>query len=312
MIPILDLRLFSLGKDPAGFTADMARACRGSGVFLLSDHGVPRGLLKDVFEVADAFFALPALDKSALDIRHSTTNRGWAGFGVEVPVDHPDRPFYKESFSIGLDMQPDDPRVLAGEPFRAPNIWPALDMFRDVVLDYYKEMLGLGRVLMRAVERDMGLHAGFFQSHFTEPMATLRLSHYPADPWGLGPLETRGGPAQHDYGALTLVLTDGSAGLQLQDREGQWVDVPDVPDTLIVMVGDCLMRWSNDLYRSAPHRILPPSAPRRLAAFYLDPNPDSMIAPLPGTGSPHYTSIPAAEYLRARLDEIYRTSAAAQ
>ena len=220
MIPILDLRLFSLGKDPAGFTADMARACRGSGVFLLSDHGVPRGLLKDVFEVADAFFALPALDKSALDIRHSTTNRGWAGFGVEVPVDHPDRPFYKESFSIGLDMQPDDPRVLAGEPFRAPNIWPALDMFRDVVLDYYKEMLGLGRVLMRAVERDMGLHAGFFQSHFTEPMATLRLSHYPADPWGLGPLETRGGPAQHDYGALTLVLTDGSAGLQLQDREG--------------------------------------------------------------------------------------------
>lgn len=312
MFSVLDFRAFSSGQDPVGFTTALGEACRDSGVFFLTHHGIPRGLLTDVGEVADTFFALPTQDKTPLDIRHSNTNRGWAGYGVEVMADRPDVPLYKESFSIGLDLQPNDPRVLAHEPFRAPNAWPAIDMFRDVMLDYYKEMLALGRLLMRAVERDLDLHADFFQPHFTEPMATLRLSHYPANPWDIAATDTVDGPAQHDYGALTMVLTDGSAGIQVQDKAGQWVDVPDMPDSLLVLVGDCLMRWSNDQYRSAPHRILPPAAPRRLAAFYLDPNPDSLITPLPGTGAAHYAPIRAAEYLRARLDEIYLSAAVAQ
>nr|WP_319247953.1 2-oxoglutarate and iron-dependent oxygenase domain-containing protein [uncultured Celeribacter sp.] len=320
MVKTLDLRQFSSGKSPEAFTAALGEACRQSGVFLLTEHGIPRALLREVLEEADRFFALPCDEKTALDIRKFPGNRGWAGEGVEVLSGRKDQPLHKESFSIGLDLAPNDPRVLAGEPFRAANVWPDLDSFRDVMRDYYKEMLGLGRMLMRAVERDLSLPGGFFQSHYVDPMATLRLSHYPADPWGLaawraecetGSLSADAG-LQYDYGGFTVVLTDGSGGMQYRDLSGQWRDVPDVPGALLVMVGDCLMRWSNGIYRSAPHRLAPPSKTRRLAAFYFDPHPDSLVAPLPGTGEPEFTPVRAADYLSARLQEIYLQATAAQ
>ncbi|WP_090060760.1 isopenicillin N synthase family dioxygenase [Celeribacter neptunius] len=303
MTTVLDFRLHASGQDPAHFSQQMGAACRGLGLFHLTEHGIPARLLADVLDRSARFFALPEEEKARLDIRQSQANRGWAGPGVELRGGRYGRPMTKESYSIGLDLRSDDPRVRAGEPFRGSNLWPEDDLFRDVMRDYYKEMLGLGRGLMRAVERDLDLPQGFFQPHFTEPMATLRLSYYPADPWFA---EAQGDdPPQFDYGALTLVLGDGRGGLQVQTSSGQWIDVPEVPGSLIVMVGDGLMRWSNDQYRAVPHRLRSPARPRHVAAFYLDPNPDSLIAPLPGTGAAQYAPIRAAEYLRARLDETY-------
>ncbi len=303
MIQILNYRDFISGKNPDGFAAELGSACRREGVCLLSDHGIPRGLLRDVLGEANAFFALPEAEKAPLDIRHSNCNRGWAGPGVERVGGQGGVPLRKESFSIGLDLRPDDPRVLAGEPFRAPNFWPEDELFRDVMRDYYKEMLGLGRGLMRAVERDLDMPQGFFQPHFSEPMATLRLSHTPSDP--AAPDQPLSEVPQFDYGALTIVLTDGVGGIQFRTRSGEWQDIPEEPDTVMVMVGEVLMRWTNGLYRAAPHRLLPPAEPRTLAAFYLDPNPDSVVAPLPNMTGQQYPPVRAADYLRARLDDTY-------
>jgi len=50
---------------------------------------------------------------------------------------------------------------------------------------------------------------------------------------------------------------------------------------------------------------MPPPRARQSVAFFLDPNPDSMIAALPGTGAARYDPIIAAEYLRGRLDATY-------
>ncbi|TMV35589.1 isopenicillin N synthase family oxygenase, partial [Thioclava sp. BHET1] len=115
-----------------------------------------------------------------------------------------------------------------------------------------------------------------------------------------------GAGAHTDYGALTLLMTDGIAGLQVKPRGRDWIDVPHLPGALTVNIGDCLMRWSNDLYISTPHRVQPPPRPRRSIAFFLDPNPDSLISALPGTGAPHYPAMRGADYLRSRLDVTYR------
>ncbi|MBV6637562.1 MAG: isopenicillin N synthase family oxygenase, partial [Mameliella sp.] len=139
--------------------------------------------------------------------------------------------------------------------------------------------------------------------HFTAPMATLRLLSYPP---GNGAEGEIGAGAHSDYGSITLLLTDGEPGLQVQALSGDWIDVPHVPGAFIVNIGDCLMRWSNDLYRSTPHRVLPPARARRSVAFFLDPNPDSVIAALPGTGTPRYAPITGAAYLRSRLDATYK------
>lgn len=299
MIPVLDWTRFRSGADRAGFVADLGRACRETGFFLLAGHGVPATLIADVFTEADALFDLPVAAKAPLDIRRSPHNRGWACEGSEALDETSGQMDRKEAFNVGFDLADDDPRVLAGAPFRGVNVWPDLPHFRPTMLAYFTTVLGLGTGLMRAVAEDLGLPERRFDPEFTEPMATLRLLRYPAGGEGIG------AGAHTDYGALTLLLTDGVAGLQVRPRGGDWTDVPHVPGAYVVNIGDCLMRWTNDLYVSTPHRVLAPARVRRSIAFFLDPNPDSVIAALPGTGAARYPAVSGADYLRSRLDATY-------
>lgn len=41
-----------------------------------------------------------------------------------IAVTNPKPADLKEAFNIGLNLAPDDPRVVAGEPFRGVNLWP--------------------------------------------------------------------------------------------------------------------------------------------------------------------------------------------
>lgn len=307
-IPILDWTRFETGKDTAGFVSDLGAACRDTGFFLLRGHGIPAPLLGAVFRAADDFFALPDADKQALSILNNPHNRGWAMMGSERLDENAAQPDRKEAFNIGLDMAADDPRLLRAEPFRGVNLWPEVPDFRVTMLRYFNAVWTLGIGLMQAVARDLGLHPQYFDLDFDAPMATLRLLHYPP---ASGDASEIGAGAHSDYGALTLLATDGTAGLQVRGKDGVWLDVPHVEDALVVNIGDCLMRWTNDIYTSTPHRVLPPPRQRRSVAFFLDPNPDSMIAALPGTGAPLYAPILAADYLRARLDATYRPESAA-
>ena len=301
-IPVLDWRRFAGGNDTEGFVADLSRACRETGFFLLKHHGVDHGLIADVFAHADRFFALPEAEKARLSIATNPHNRGWTGMGVELLDETSGQIDRKEAFNIGLELAPRDPRVLAGEPFRGANLWPAIPGFRDVMLRYFAAVQNLGVCLHKAFALDLGLAEDFFDDSFRAPLATLRLLHYPPASGAAGEI---GAGAHTDYGSVTLLLTDGAPGLQVRPRGGDWQDVPHVEDAFVVNIADCLMRWSNDIYVSTPHRVLPPARTRRSVAFFLDPDPDAVIAALPGTGEPKYAPVTGADYLRSRLDATY-------
>lgn len=288
--------------DPAGFAAELGRACRETGFFLLSGHGVAPALIETVFAQGAAFFALPAGTKAALSIAANPHNRGWARLGAEALDETSGVADRKEAFNIGLDLAADDPDVLAGKTFRGVNLWPDLAGFRDTMLAYYAAVWRLGVALLQPVAQDLGLHRQYFEMDFDAPMATLGLLHYPAASGAAGEI---GAGAHTDYGALTLLLTDGAPGLQVRPRGGDWVDVPHVPGAFVVNIGDCLMRWTNDIYVSTPHRVLPPPRRRQSVAFFLDPNPDALISALPGTGDAKYPAVTGAAYLRGRLEATY-------
>lgn len=302
-IPVLDWSRFD-GGDRAGLVAELGAACRGPGFFLLTGHGVADTLLADVFTQADRFFSQPEAAKAPFGI--DAANRGWAQLGSENLDDsQPTQRDSKEAFNIGLDMAADDPRVLAGEPFRAPNRWPDAPGFRETMLAYFDACHRLGVDLHRAFAADLGLAEDHFAAAFTAPLATLRLLHYPPATGATGEI---GAGAHTDYGSVTLLTTDGEGGLQVRPRGGDWMDVPHVPGAFTVNIGDCLMRWTNDIYVSTPHRVLPPKRQRRSVAFFLDPNPEAVIDALPGTGAAKYPPTTGAAYLRSRLDATYTES----
>ncbi|NRB02181.1 MAG: isopenicillin N synthase family oxygenase [Rhodobacteraceae bacterium] len=300
MIPVLDWQEFE--SHPDAFVTKLGQACRETGFFLLQNHGIPKTLRDDVFAKADAFFALPRAEKAKVSILNSPHFRGWAKPGDESLDENSPEIDTKETFNIGYDLPEDDPRVIAGEPFRGINQWPALPGFAETMRAYYDATLNLGVALHRAFACDLGLPADFFDHAFDEPLAALRLLTYPP---ATGAANEIGAGAHTDYGAITLLMTDGEPGLQVKPRDGDWMDLPHVPEAYAVNIGDCLMRWTNDIYVSTPHRVLPPQNRRRSVAMFVEANPDTIFKALPGTGAAKYPPIRAADYLMSRLDATY-------
>ena len=116
-----------------------------------------------------------------------------------------------------------------------------------------------------------------------------------------------GAGAHTDYGNLTLLATDDVGGLEVRTRAGQWIAAPVVPGAFVVNIGDCLMRWTNDVYVSTPHRVVNRSDTERYSiAFFYDPNPDAMVETIPACvpqgERTRYPPILAADYLKQRLD----------
>ena len=137
-------------------------------------------------------------------------------------------------------------------------------------------------------------------------MATLRMLHYPALPAD-APAGQMGAGEHTDYGNITLLATDEVGGLEVKTRSGEWIVAPVMPGAFVVNIGDCLMRWTNDIYVSTPHRVVNRSGRERYSiAFFLDPNPDARVAAIPSCvpagESPKYPPISAADYLKFRLD----------
>jgi len=76
------------------------------------------------------------------------------------------------------------------------------------------------------------------------------------------------------------------------------------------LIGDCLMRWTNDTYVSTPHKVVsPPGRHRYSVAFFLDANPETIVECLPTCIAPErpakYAPVSFAEFLHSRLAPTY-------
>ena len=311
--PLIDVAPLLEGRaeGEAAVAAQLGRACRDIGFFYITGHGIPATVLDAVFSQAHRFFAAPAAIKEAVHHTGAAGNRGYVPVEGEKlqPGTLPD---LKECFNIGLELAPDDPELLAGKPFRHRNPWPDQPGFRDTMLDYYGCAHRLGIALHHALAHDLGIERTFFDDRLSRPMAILRLLHYPPAPER--PLVGQLGAGQHtDYGNLTLLATDGVPGLAVRNRAGLWIDAPTMPGALICNIGDCLMRWTNDVYVSTPHRVASPQGRHRYSVvFFLDPDPEAVVACLPSCltdGVAKYPPVLAADHLLSKLAPTYAHTA---
>lgn len=303
MINLETLRRGTLAERRAA-AVDLGAACRETGFFCVSEHGISAACRAMLFQAAREFFDLPVARKNELSIARSRHNRGYVGIGSERLQAHAP-PDQKEAFNIGLDLPEDDAEVLAGRALRGVNFWPELPGWRRTMLAYYDQCLEIGRTLHRGFCLDLGLDEDFFAAKLVAPAAVLRLLHYPAR--APSAPDAPGAGEHTDYGNITLLATDGVAGLQVRHRDGTWISVADTGDLLLCNIGDCLMRWTNDEYVSTPHRVLIPNAERYSIAFFLDPNPDAMVDPslTRPRERPRYAPITVRDYLMGRLSATY-------
>ena len=301
-IPLIDIAPLA-SHDAAvrrAVAAQIGIACREVGFFVITGHGVPASSIDATFAESARLFAQPADFKRAMAIDRLGSNRGYVGLGVEA-LDEKTAADHKEAFNL----------IWTDGTTRPDNVWPALPGFRDTVQRYFDDVLAVGARLHQAFALDLGLPEHFFADKIDRPMATLRLLHYPVPAQAM-PDGQIGAGTHTDYGNVTLLATDGVAGLQVQRRDGVWLDAPALHGAFICNIGDCLMRWTNDLYVSTPHRVLKPAAERYSIALFVDPNPDALVSAIascvPAGESPRYAPVTTHDYLQQRFAATYGTA----
>lgn len=219
----------------------------------------------------------------------------------------------KEGFYFGRDIPLTHPAVIAGKFNMGPNTYPEgvsdPAFFRSTMDNYAEAMIDLIKDVLKVLAMTLNLPETYFDQFTREPIATLRLLHYPPQEPTADSSE-RGIGAHTDFGAVTLLLQDDVGGLQVYDQPtNTWIDVTPTPNAYVVNLGNLMMRWSNDRYISNLHRVINKSGRERYSIpFFFPGNPDFLVSCLPGCEGiegAKYAPIKVEDWIRGRYASTY-------
>lgn len=305
-VPTLDIRRYD--SDRTAFVAELGNAYREFGFCCISGHGIPRELIDGAYDAFQRFFALPTEIKMKYHVAGSGGARGYTPYKVETAKDskHAD---LKEFWHIGREI----PRDSKFADVMPPNIWPEeVDTFKSRGYGLFEALDQLGSRVLCALALHIDLPEHFFDDKIDQGNSILRPIHYPPITEDNIP-NVRAG-AHEDINFITLLVGASAEGLEVLTREGEWLPITTEGDAIVVNIGDMLQRLTNHVYPSTSHRVVNPQndnarKPRYSVPYFLHPNPDVVLDPLPQTitaDNPrrYDTSMTSHEYLLQRLREI--------
>ena len=302
-IPVVDIGPLIDGTDPDGVAREIGYICENVGFLYVRNHGVAADLVGAAYKMAKEFFDLPFESKDRLNVKYSgEALRGYIPLYGEN-VDPENTRDFKECF----DMAEDRGKV---SPFFGPNQMPDdLPGFAGVMERYHAAMLDLGRKLVSAIALSLDLPADYFESRQRDPITIQRLLHYPPQSGEISTGEIGIG-AHTDYGFLTILSQDSQGGLQVQNRQGDWISAPPIEGTFIVNIGDLVQTFTNDRYISTMHRVVNAGGKDRYSLpFFMDMDFDAMVEVLPNCSSsdnpPRYQPYTCGEHKYRRFRDSY-------
>lgn len=90
----------------------------------------------------------------------------------------------------------------------------------------------------------------------SEDCSMLRVLHYPGLPESARSDGAVRAAAHEDINLITVLPSGSARGLQVRSRSGRWVEVPPVPGSIVINVGDMLQEMSGQAYVSTTHRVV--------------------------------------------------------
>ena len=304
-IPVIDIASLLNGDDPNTAAEQLAWAATHVGFIYVRNHGISRTVMGSARAAALEFFRHPLAQKQqvASNIHH----HGYLRPGATKMYDDAELDL-KESFNFGAELDADELNT-EHHTLLGPNEWPDfLPELQAAIYPYYEAATTCAEALLRGFAIAAGLPERTFYQNNDRPVSRGSLQYYP-------PLPTDSKPgrfslaAHTDFGMLTVLAQDELGGLQVQTMNGEWIDATPIPDTLVVNVGDLLGRWSNDTYRSTPHRVQNTSGKERLSlVLAYDPNAETIVDPkifCTDGQSPKYDAISCGDYLLWRFAKAF-------
>ncbi|OOF89896.1 hypothetical protein ASPCADRAFT_157889 [Aspergillus carbonarius ITEM 5010] len=293
---------------------EVRAACTSTGFFLLLGHGIPHELQESLLAGAAKFFALPTEVKLSLDAKN---NVGFLGYDAMASQSYESDvlPDLKEGYYYGTEIPLDDPRVSNGTFFQGRNVFPPTELlsdeaFRKPLEAYYQAIVKLSWMVFDLVTATMPYDSHVWDEFKANtPVFPLRLLHYPPKP-ERDDSEGRqlGISAHRDFGALTLLLQDGHAGLEVQDQEtGEWIGVPAEKNAYVVNLGQIMNKITGGQYKSSLHRVVnKTSTDRYSVVLFSNGNMDFKLRRLDRKPKEDEDAPTVAQHFRERLMASYK------
>ncbi|MEC5147540.1 2-oxoglutarate and iron-dependent oxygenase domain-containing protein [Chitinophaga sp. 212800010-3] len=308
-IPSVDLADFTSGDAgrKAAFVQQLGKAYEEVGFVAVKNHGIPDELIADLYNYVQQFFKLPFTTKHTYEIPELAGQRGYTSFGKEHAKGY-DAPDLKEFFQFGQTVEDKDP-IAVEYP---GNVQVAeVPAFTPTFFKAYRGFEQSGKYLLQAIALFLGLDEHYFDNKVHNGNSILRAIHYP--PITEEPKSAIRAEQHEDINLITLLVGASADGLQILDKQNNWVPVTSLPEQIVVNVGDMLQRLTNNRLKSTTHRVVNP--PRELwntsrysIPFFLHPQSgmklDCLESCVTAENPLAYEPITAGEYLDERLREI--------
>jgi isopenicillin N synthase-like dioxygenase len=268
VIPVVDIRpLASSEAEEANACADRIGAALSIyGCFIATHTVITTEQVNGANDAARDLFSQDI--NSLLDsaIPKGGFMRGYLPFGQESGLKSYFEP--KEGYSYGYKWGSGQVKSNA---LHGDNVWPRGSFSvqsAEALEEFFHQTVHVAETISRALSRVV--HAGnstAFDS-LLEPggkISVMRIFHYFSERSAGGKMSEAGmkdktamGSSPHtDWGFLTLIHQDDVGGLQFQ-HNGEWIDVPYIPGSLVVNCGDFLHAQSGGRFHSPVHRVLAP------------------------------------------------------
>ncbi|CAN0904344.1 1-aminocyclopropane-1-carboxylate oxidase homolog 1 [Linum grandiflorum] len=258
IFPIIDLEGV-MGQKRKQIVDKVRDASSNWGFFQILNHGIPYTLLDEMIAGVARFYEQDVDLKKPFFERDDPTKKIVYNSNFDLYT----APFANWRDTTTFNMAPNPPQ---------PHQLPAC--CRDVLISYSSEMLKLGDLLLELLSEALALTPNHLKEMDCSIGLCILCHYHPPCPQ---PELTQGSAKHQDDDFITVLLQDDIGGLQVLHLD-QWVNVPPLPGSLVVNIGDLLQLLSNDKFISVEHRALVKSKGPRVsvASFFthgFSPNP---------------------------------------
>jgi isopenicillin N synthase-like dioxygenase len=159
-----------------------------------------------------------------------------------------------------------------------------------VVETYLSKLTQLGERFLDLVAQALSLPIGTFQPFLSE-QHRLKLVHYPEVPSSSSSSNQGVGSHKDSSGWWTFLLQASPPevkGLQVLNKTGVWVDVPVVPDTFVVNIGQAFEVVTGGVCKATTHRVLSGQRERFSVPFFQGVRRDLTKAEAVGALKTHF------------------------
>uniref|UniRef100_A0A1D1Y8Z3 1-aminocyclopropane-1-carboxylate oxidase n=1 Tax=Anthurium amnicola TaxID=1678845 RepID=A0A1D1Y8Z3_9ARAE len=266
-MPVIDLSGLE-GERRKEIMAQLKDACENWGFFQIVNHGVPSELMGRMKSLAHVYHDTVLKPK----FQESEVVKRLEGSEGEIRDTDWETCFFVQHL----------PMSNAGQ---VPDISSEL---LATIKEYEEQVVKLAERMLNLLCENLGLEENYIRKAFSGaqgPFMGTKLAKYPSCPKAD---RVKGLRAHTDAGGIILVLQDDVPGLQFL-KNGEWVDVLPLPDSIFINTGDQLEVISNGRIKSIPHRVVAQADGGRISiATFYNPASDAIIGPAPNLLYPEY------------------------